>query len=118
MLDKTFFALADPTRRAIGARLAKGDAIAVGEIARGFPMSLPAVIKHLGVLTNGAMVFGKTAHATIADYWLNADRQAPTPELRTERHAPPSCPIWELPPRRRRCYEPTNVSAAHRPDGH
>ncbi len=56
MLDKTFSALADPTRRAIVARLANGHAIAVGEIARGFPMSLPAVIKHLDVLTDAGLI--------------------------------------------------------------
>lgn len=48
-LDATFGALADPTRRAILARLALGDA-SVGELAAPFDMSLPAVSKHLRVL--------------------------------------------------------------------
>ena len=56
MLNQTFSALSDPTRRAIVARLAGGEGIAVGEIARGFPMSLPAVIKHLDVLTEAGLI--------------------------------------------------------------
>jgi DNA-binding transcriptional ArsR family regulator len=56
MLDRTFSALADPTRRAIVARLTDGKSLAVGEIARTFPMSLPAVIKHLDVLTEAGLV--------------------------------------------------------------
>lgn len=56
MLNRTFAALADPTRRAIVARLTDGEPLAVGEIARTFPMSLPAVIKHLDVLTDAGLV--------------------------------------------------------------
>ena len=48
-LDATFGALADPTRRAILARLALGEA-SVGELAEPFDISLPAVSKHLRVL--------------------------------------------------------------------
>ncbi len=48
-IDRTFGALADPTRRAILARLAAGEAT-VGELAEPFEISLPAVSKHLGVL--------------------------------------------------------------------
>ncbi len=48
-LDATFAALADPTRRAILARLSSGEA-SVGELAEPFDMSLPAVSKHLKVL--------------------------------------------------------------------
>ena len=49
VLDRTFAALADPTRRAILARLAGGEAT-VGELAAPFAMSLPAVSRHLKVL--------------------------------------------------------------------
>ena len=45
-LDRTFAALADPTRRAILARLAGGEATA-GELARPFPISAPAISRHL-----------------------------------------------------------------------
>ena len=54
-LDATFGALSDPTRRAILARLAKGDA-QVTELAKPFGMSLPAVSKHLRVLENAHLI--------------------------------------------------------------
>jgi DNA-binding transcriptional ArsR family regulator len=54
-LDATFGALADPTRRAILARLA-GTESSVGELARPFAMSLPAVSKHLRVLEGAGLV--------------------------------------------------------------
>lgn len=54
-LDATFGALADPTRRAILARLALGEAT-VGELADPFEMSLPAVSKHLKVLERAGLV--------------------------------------------------------------
>lgn len=54
-LSATFGALADPTRRAILARLAQGDA-PVGELAAPFEMSLPAVSKHLGVLEDAGLI--------------------------------------------------------------
>ena len=54
-LSLTFGALADPTRRAILARLAKGGA-SVTELARPFDMSLPAVSKHLKVLERAGLV--------------------------------------------------------------
>jgi DNA-binding transcriptional ArsR family regulator len=54
-LDRTFAALADPTRRAIVARLATGEA-SVTELAEPFEMSLPAVSKHLKVLERAGLV--------------------------------------------------------------
>lgn len=54
-LSRTFAALADPTRRAILARLAQGDAT-VNELARPFPMSLQAISKHLRVLERAGLV--------------------------------------------------------------
>jgi DNA-binding transcriptional ArsR family regulator len=54
-LDRTFGALADPTRRAILARLAKGPA-SVTELAAPFDMSLPAISKHLKVLQRAGLV--------------------------------------------------------------
>ena len=60
-LSLTFAALADPTRRAILARLSEGDAT-VNEIAAPFAMSLPAVSKHLKVLeTAGLITRSRTA---------------------------------------------------------
>jgi DNA-binding transcriptional ArsR family regulator len=54
-LDATFAALADPTRRAILARLATGDA-SVMELAGPFAMSQPAISKHLKVLERAGLV--------------------------------------------------------------
>ena len=54
-LDRTFAALADPTRRAILTRLASGEAT-VTELARPFEMSLPAVSKHLKVLERAGLI--------------------------------------------------------------
>jgi DNA-binding transcriptional ArsR family regulator len=54
-LSAIFSALADPTRRAILARLAAGEA-AVTELARPFAMSLPAISKHLKVLERAGLI--------------------------------------------------------------
>jgi DNA-binding transcriptional ArsR family regulator len=54
-LDHTFAALADPTRRAMLARLAEGET-SVTELARPFEISLPAVSKHLRVLERAGLV--------------------------------------------------------------
>ncbi len=54
-LDATFAALADPTRRAILARLASGEA-SVTELARPFTMSQPAISKHLKVLERAGLI--------------------------------------------------------------
>jgi DNA-binding transcriptional ArsR family regulator len=54
-LDGVFAALADPTRRAILARLAGADATA-GELAAGFPISAQAVSKHLNVLETAGLI--------------------------------------------------------------
>jgi DNA-binding transcriptional ArsR family regulator len=57
-LDAVFAALADPTRRAMTERLARGDA-SVSELAAPFDLSLPSVTKHLAVLE----------HATLVEHW-------------------------------------------------
>jgi DNA-binding transcriptional ArsR family regulator len=54
-LDATFAALADPTRRAILARLATGEA-SVSELAKPFAMSQPAISKHLKVLEYAGLI--------------------------------------------------------------
>ena len=60
-LTATFAALADPTRRAILARLVSGEAT-VSELAEPFAMSLPAVSKHLKVLERAGLITrGRTA---------------------------------------------------------
>jgi DNA-binding transcriptional ArsR family regulator len=55
-LDRTFAALADPTRRALLARLGQRDSLSVSELAQPFPMSLPAIMKHLDVLSDAGLI--------------------------------------------------------------
>ena len=55
-LDRTFSALADPTRRALLARLGKRDSLSVSELAQPFSMSLPAIMKHLDVLSDAGLI--------------------------------------------------------------
>jgi DNA-binding transcriptional ArsR family regulator len=55
-LSLTFAALADPTRRAIIARLAEDGEITVNELARPFPLSVQAVSKHLKVLERAGLI--------------------------------------------------------------
>jgi len=54
-LDSTLGALADPTRRAILARLAQGEAT-VGDLARPFAISQPAISRHIRVLTDAGLI--------------------------------------------------------------
>ncbi len=54
-LDSTFAALADPTRRAILARLSRGEA-SVNELAQPFALSQPAISKHLAVLEKAGLI--------------------------------------------------------------
>jgi DNA-binding transcriptional ArsR family regulator len=81
-LDRTFAALADPTRRALLARLSETEAISVSELAKPFSMSLPAVMKHLDVLSDAGLVTraktGRTVSCRLraepmrdANEWLN-----------------------------------------------
>ncbi len=54
-LDSVFHALADPTRRAVVQRLARGPA-SVSELARPFDMALPSFLKHIGVLEASGLI--------------------------------------------------------------
>jgi len=84
-LTATFAALADPTRRAILARVATGE-ICVGELAEPFDMSLPAISKHLKVLERAGLIArGREAQRRpcrlraeplkAAAHWINEYRQ-------------------------------------------
>jgi DNA-binding transcriptional ArsR family regulator len=55
-LDRTFAALADPTRRALLARLAEEPDLSVSALAEPFAVSLPAIMKHLDVLSDAGLV--------------------------------------------------------------
>jgi DNA-binding transcriptional ArsR family regulator len=83
-LDMTFQALADPTRRAIVERLARGP-VSVGDLAKPLSMSLPAVMQHLSVLNaSGLVVSEKTGRVrtcriepqalSVAEAWINDRR--------------------------------------------
>ncbi len=65
-LNRTFAALADPTRRALLARLAQQDALSVSALAQPFAMSLPAVMKHLDVLAEAGLVTREKTGRTVA----------------------------------------------------
>jgi DNA-binding transcriptional ArsR family regulator len=55
-LDRVFGTLADPTRRAILARLAKERSLSVSDLAEPFAIKLPAVMKHLDVLSEAGLI--------------------------------------------------------------
>src|SRR5215475_9197677 len=55
-LDRTFAALADPTRRALLARLQNRNTLSVSELAAPFAISLPAIMKHLDVLSDTGLI--------------------------------------------------------------
>jgi DNA-binding transcriptional ArsR family regulator len=55
-LDRTFAALADPTRRALLAQLDDHTSRSVSELAQPFPVSLPAIMKHLDVLSDAGLI--------------------------------------------------------------
>jgi DNA-binding transcriptional ArsR family regulator len=69
-LDRTFAALVDPTRRVILARLEREGSISVGELARPFTIKLPAVMKHLDVLSTAGLItrskIGRTVTVRLA----------------------------------------------------
>lgn len=84
-LDKTFAALADPTRRALVERLVRGPAT-VSELAQPLPMSLPAVMLHLKVLEESGLVtsrkVGRVRTCRVdpkmlsqAEHWVSERRQ-------------------------------------------
>ncbi len=64
-LDRTFAALADPTRRALIARLSDESALSISELAQPHPVSLQAVIKHVGVLEDAGLVKRRKTGRTV-----------------------------------------------------
>jgi DNA-binding transcriptional ArsR family regulator len=123
-LDRTFAALADPTRRALLARLSETDAISVSELAKPFTMSLPAVMKHLDVLSDAGLVTrnktGRTVSCRLraepmerANEWLNRYQRFWTERLDQlaafleEDSCPPQPPSNQA--------SPSNADSTHRP---
>jgi DNA-binding transcriptional ArsR family regulator len=83
-LDRIFYALADPTRRAVLERLSTGPA-AVSELAKPFDMALPSFTQHLNVLSDCGLVHSqkigriRTYHIepialTVAEHWIEKQR--------------------------------------------
>lgn len=64
-LDRTFAALVDPTRRAILAQLERRDSASISELAEPFAIKLPAVMKHLDVLTDAGLVTRSKSGRTV-----------------------------------------------------
>ncbi|HXX52468.1 MAG TPA: metalloregulator ArsR/SmtB family transcription factor [Xanthobacteraceae bacterium] len=65
-LDRTFAALSDATRRALVMRLAQEPGLSVSELAAPFSMSLPAIMKHLDVLSDAGLVARTKTGRTVA----------------------------------------------------
>jgi DNA-binding transcriptional ArsR family regulator len=65
-LDRTFAALADPTRRALVMRLAEEPDLSVSKLAAPFAVSLPAIMKHLGVLSDAGLIGRSKTGRTVA----------------------------------------------------
>lgn len=74
-LDRTFAALADPTRRALLARLQQEDGLSVSALARPLGMSLPGVMKHLSVLSEAGLIRRCKTGRTVACYLQAAPMQ-------------------------------------------
>jgi DNA-binding transcriptional ArsR family regulator len=87
-LDQTFAALANPTRRAILARLAEGEAT-VNELAAPFAMTLPAISKHIKVLERAGLI-ERSRHAQFRPCRLD-----PAPLADVAGWAEQYRPIWE-----------------------
>src|SRR5438445_10401801 len=66
VLDRTFAALSDPTRRALLARLGNRESLSVSELAQPFSMSLPAIMKHLDVLSDAGLIAREKTGSTVA----------------------------------------------------
>jgi DNA-binding transcriptional ArsR family regulator len=72
-LDRVFATLADPTRRAILARLEREDSLSISQLAEPFTIKLPAVMKHLDVLDDAGLITRSKHGRTVAV------RLSPTP---------------------------------------
>src|ERR1700761_1189548 len=71
-LDRIFAALGDPTRRAILARLEAAESLTVSAIAEPFAIKLPAVMKHLDVLSSAGLI-ARSKHGRTVDVRLSPD---------------------------------------------
>lgn len=113
-LDATFLALADPTRRGLVERLARGPA-SVSDLARPLPMSLPAVMQHIAVLESAGLVRSEkigrvrtcrleAARLSEVEAWIGRQRQEWNARLADW------SPIWKTIPRRRPMTAPIETT--------
>ena len=65
-LNRVFAALADPTRRALLARLGQQESLSISELAQPFTLSLPAVMKHLDVLSDAGLIAPRQTGRSVA----------------------------------------------------
>jgi len=65
-IDRTFSALADPTRRAVLLRLRKQPGLSVSELARPFSLKLPGMMKHLDVLSDAGLITRSKTGRTVS----------------------------------------------------
>jgi DNA-binding transcriptional ArsR family regulator len=65
-MDRTFWALADPTRRGVLERLAEDPGLSVSELARSFSLKLPGMTKHLDVLSDAGLITRTKTGRTVA----------------------------------------------------
>ena len=87
-LSETFSALSDPKRRAMLERLSQGEA-SVGELAKPFQISLPAITKHLHVLENAGLL-SREREGRVIKLHLN-----PSPLISTATWMEEYRPLWE-----------------------
>ncbi|MBI4696472.1 MAG: helix-turn-helix transcriptional regulator [Gammaproteobacteria bacterium] len=127
-LDRTFSALADPTRRALLARLGTEDDVSVSALSRPFALSLPAVMKHLKVLELAGLITqakqGRTVSCRLrpnaldeAQAWLDAQREfwnARLDRLAAALEEEP-CPTPKTRASRSRAASPRRPRASSRP---
>jgi DNA-binding transcriptional ArsR family regulator len=130
-LDRTFAALADPTRRTLLARLSSEQALSVSELAQPFAMSLPAVMKHLDVLTDAGLIAREKTGRVVACRltaepmrealaWLNRYERFWSDNLDrlTAFVEEESCPQHPAPPSPSRDRaSPSSVASMRRPKG-
>jgi len=94
-LDRTFGALADPTRRALVARLSEHQGLSVSELARPFAISLPAIMKHLDVLSEAGLIVRSKTGRTVACR-LNADPMQAAMDWLERAYEDRSGPVYSL----------------------
>jgi DNA-binding transcriptional ArsR family regulator len=109
-LDAAFHALADPTRRAVVSRLAKGPA-PVMELARPFAMGLPSFMKHLRVLEKDGLIRSEKI-GRVRTCWVNTERLAATESWLSEQRA-----LWQGRTDRLADYVETHMSGSAKDDG-